>query len=775
MAKVKIDTEAFLDLQEKLGEAQEAAVDVLNFWGDHFDDMYQAFFGNSGADTCGASVGSTGSGRGTDALDPNCFMYQLYARSESNWYEFIDGFTIAASTVGLVAVALDWNPVGWVLTAISVLCSLLGLALAAVDMNTVHFSYVSRDVFQADLYSCWVGDDDNYRRLLNIYAKVDNLVLSMLEIMSKVDTYQKEYADFSDSAAGLGLKTSTADDGITLKTIDTYVVIDGEKVELSTSEAINAFFTYESTVMSAEFEAAYLADQGINVNYDDIVKNANGFMKSTVKSQLYSHEFIEAVLPAYKEAGLISYNDGVNAVAATNGLTTDQFSSALSKVPGGLGSYTGLLGGAFLGTLVDPNKNNGGGNNGGGNNGGGNNGGGNNGGGNNGDSPIESPSKPEPSNEVKIPEKTEVKIPEKVEEPKVEKNYDDLAREKYESQGTDKIDEHRTEIIDAVNKKIDEGDYDSIKKKLKEYGYSDADIEEIIKDRQSIITAILAGDEQAELLKIAKEMAEKDGVKDFSSDFEKAYSYKDTIDGTCNELLVSLAANEDLTKEKGLVDTAFTAYNEKVVTANAAIVAATTASTSMTDIMKKYSEKYGTEDTTKWDEDSAKEYAEAVKTYNTKVEEADKAVKEQEAAKKAYDEEKDKYDEMKQEFLDKIKEENDRTDFWGNVDDGESGDSDGNSGTEGDAGEDINHGDTTGDNGSSDETPTDGTGDNGSTGETPTDGTGDNGSTGTSDSTGAVPINEDGSTYGTNGYLSDADALALLESRISEDGSSITF
>ncbi len=686
MSKIKVDTTGFLDLQDKMQNVVESISNIREFWGDNFDDMYQAFFGDSDASsTIGASHGEASTfydnksttGRGYDALDKNSFMYQLYSKSESNWYEFFEGFEAAGATASVVALACAATPVGWVIAALTLIGSIFGIVVAYANKDKVKFHYDSRDVFQLLLAKCMYGDDDNFRKISNINSKIDSIYLSLIEIMNKINDYQMEYADFSDSASKLNLKYSTAnDDGITLTSIDTNVNIDGETVSLSTSEAINAFFTYENTVMSAEFEATVLEQQGIKVNYEDIVKNANGFMKNSINSRLYSKEFVNVVLPSYN--GKYSYDGAINSVTDTNGLSTETFKSVLSKVPGVIGSSAGLIGGAFLGSLVSnsPIRNT--------NSTGVNTGSNNISGGNSQNSsevigvidnvnPTNTPSKvDEILNSVDIPEKISDVIPDNVDISDVNIDYDELARSEYESKGSDAIDKYREEIVNAVNSKYDEGDFESIKAKLKEYGYSDVDIENIIKDRQATLTAIIAGDEQQELSKIAKDLANKDGITDYKSLYDESNTYKDTVDGTLNTILVNMSDNKDLVSAREEVTKSYDIYKEKVNIANDYIAATAAAEVVMNKTMEDFSKQYNTDDTTKWDESAAREYADLVTKYNDSLTKTNDAVKASEKAKKSYEDAGSKYNDIKKEFLNNIRKENDRTSSVNNVDDNDN-------------------------------------------------------------------------------------------------------
>ncbi len=678
MAKVKTNFENMNEISSQLDKAgQNIQECILSLWGEKFDDIYFNYIESGYLDSLYDDA--------TDDLSSKIFSggsSLLCGAGAGVSCAFATGALTASGICACIPVA------GWIAAAIILAaCAVIGIVSLCMDFSTDKIKREAKGIFEDLITQCVTGEQMNYKSLVNCDTKTSSMQLTISKILLLINEFNEKYAKFtSEEVSDAGLKNGVVEgeDGVTLTAINTNINIDGKEYTLSTSEAMNAFYTYESTVMSAEFEATLLEEKGIKVDYNSIVKNANSFMTTTVESKLYTKEFVESVLPKYSSQ--YSFDSSVSTVASTNGLTTDTFSSVLSQVPGALGASSGLLGAAFLGTLVDNNRNNGSKSNGNVSSGstsgkttssGSTSGGSSsNGGKSSSDSsevigvltpvddnnPDEIPSKP--NNDVEIPEISEIELPETVEVIDEIVNYDDLARTEYESKGSDSIDKYREEIIDAINEKFDSGDLDPIKNKLKEYGYSDSDIENIVKDRQSTITAILAGDEKQELAKIAKNLAKNDGVNDYNSIYEENNSYNDTIDGTLNTTLVNMNENEELVSAREDVTKAYDNYKEKVNIANESIAATSLASSAVTKAMDEYSNKYNTQDTSQWDQAAAEDYANLVNKYNESVKVSESAIKDVETAKSSYEDAGSKYSQIKEEFLNNVKKENDRTDSF---------------------------------------------------------------------------------------------------------------
>lgn len=670
MAKVKTNFENMNEISSQLDKASQNIQEcILSLWGEKFDDIYFNYIESGYLDSLYDDA--------TDDLSSKIFSggsSLLCGAGAGVSCAFATGALTASGICACIPIA------GWIAAAIILAaCAVIGIVSLCMDFSTDKIKREAKGIFEDLITQCVTGEQMNYKSLVNCDTKASSMQLTISKILLLINEFNEKYAKFtSEEVSDAGLKNGVVEgeDGVTLTAINTNINIDDKEYTLSTSEAMNAFYTYESTVMSAEFEATLLEEKGIKVDYNSIVKNANSFMTTTVESKLYTKEFVESVLPKYSSQ--YSFDSSISTVASTNGLTTDTFSSVLSQVPGALGASTGLLGAAFLGTLVDNNRNTGSSSTSNVNSTNPSNGSSNRNNSSNSDNnsngnsevigvitPVDD-NKPDevqinPVNDVEVPEIVEIELPETVEVIDEIVNYDDLARTEYESKGSDSIDKYREEIIDAINEKFDSGDLDPIKNKLKEYGYSDSDIENIVKDRQSTITAILAGDEKQELVKIAKNLAKNDGVNDYNSIYEENNSYNDTIDGTLNTTLVNMNENEELVSAREDVTKAYDDYKEKVNIANESIAATSLASSAVTKAMDEYSNKYNTQDTSQWDRVAAEDYANLVNKYNDSVKASESAIKDVENAKSSYEEAGSKYSQIKEEFLNNVKKENDRT------------------------------------------------------------------------------------------------------------------
>ena len=100
----------------------------------------------------------------------------------------------------------------------------------------------------------------------------------------KINEFNHKYASLEDSMEKFDLTGTMTDDGVLLS-VDTEVTIDGKVVSTSVSEALNAFYTYASTVMSSRIEADYIASKyGIDIDYESLVKNYEKIDRSAAGS-----------------------------------------------------------------------------------------------------------------------------------------------------------------------------------------------------------------------------------------------------------------------------------------------------------------------------------------------------------------------------------------------------------------------------------------------------------------------------------------------------------
>lgn len=638
MSKVKTSSVEIESIENYIKNADEIMQEILDIWGENFDNLYNNFV------TSG-------------------FLEDLYKDAESQYYNLANaGYVVSYTAQGAATGALAGGILGTVFAPITatlgaiiggVIGFFCGITHCIQNPTSIKWCYDSKNVFVELLERCMYGNDDNYIALYNLKVKLENMALSMLKLKAKINEFQKLYANLNATAEAMGVKTTLADDGMTVLSVDTEVTIDGQTIELSTSDALNAFYTYENTVMSAMIEADILErTYGYDIDYNAIVKNANSFMTDTINSGLYSHEFIDALLPNYTP----NENAAYDATSAATEIDNDKLKSLMSDVSNlnifpGLGLMSAALIGK-VGTGDDSSKNlqptgdtpsTGGiptGPTGGtpsGTTGGTTIIGTPTGGTSTTTKPDEDKNKEEEKkNDIEITEISDEELPESVSISE-EVDYDALAKEKFEFEsGYEELLEHRSEIIQDIETKFDSGDLDSIREELKEYGYNSAEIDAILEDRFMTIKAIVQGDQDAQLSKMAHELAKADGIEDFTSKYEGRPDYTLLEDDGPSDSLMLASEDEKVVELYDEMVGAKVAYNETIEETNKVLQEVTENKQAMEDLKVKYEEEYG-EDTTQWTEEAANEYNEAIETYNKSVEDATKQMKVLEESKTTYE------------------------------------------------------------------------------------------------------------------------------------------
>ena len=637
MSKVKTSSVEIESIENHIKNADEIMQEILDIWGENFDNLYNNFV------TSG-------------------FLEDLYKDAESQYYNLANaGYVVSYTAQGAATGALAGGILGTVFAPITatlgaiiggVIGFFCGITHCIQNPTSIKWCYDSKNVFVELLERCMYGNDDNYIALYNLKVKLENMALSMLKLKAKINEFQKLYANLNATAEAMGVKTTLADDGMTVLSVDTEVTIDGQTIELSTSDALNAFYTYENTVMSAMIEADILErTYGYDIDYNAIVKNANSFMADTINSGLYSHEFIDALLPNYTP----DENAAYDATSAATEIDNDKLKSLMSDVSNlnifpGLGLMSAALIGK-VGTGDDSSKNLQ----------------------PTGDTPSTGPTGGTPSgttggttiigtptggtstttkpdedknkeeekeeekkNDIEITEISDEELPESVSISE-EVDYDALAKEKFEFEsGYEELLEHRSEIIQDIETKFDSGDLDSIREELKEYGYNSAEIDAILEDRFMTIKAIVQGDQDAQLSKMAHELAKADGIEDFTSKYEGRPDYTLLEDDGPSDSLMLASEDEKVVELYDEMVDAKVAYNETIEETNKVLQEVTKNKQAMEDLKVKYEEEYG-EDTTQWTEEAANEYNEAIETYNKSVEDATKQMKVLEESKTTYE------------------------------------------------------------------------------------------------------------------------------------------
>ncbi len=204
---------------------------------------------------------------------------------------------------------------------------------------------IAKDRFIELLTACHTNDYPCYKELISLQDKINNIVKSINKFQEKLNEFNKEFMNLENTANRMGLKTKVAIDG-TLLSVDTSVSINDSEVNMSTSEALNSFYTYSNTVMKEEIATDYLTrTYGYEMDYTELVSNTNSFMTDTISSDLYSHEFINAILPEYTP---IMHNAESGAtIVDLNNIQSNVNSNVLGNV---------LLFGGFLGSAIVGSK-----------------------------------------------------------------------------------------------------------------------------------------------------------------------------------------------------------------------------------------------------------------------------------------------------------------------------------------------------------------------------------------------------------------------------------
>jgi len=346
MAKVKINDSELQAISEHIKKAQDMMTEVEDIWGKNFDNLYNNF--------------------------TNGFLDGLYKDAESQYYGLANAGYVVSNTIGgLGTGALAGSVAGSVIPGLGNLAvgTIGGIAGAVIGFfkgithcvknpTGVKWCYDAKNVFIDLLTNCANGNDDNYTAIQNTKTKLDNMQLAMTKIKTKLNEFNQLYANLNATAESLKVKTTMASDGLTVLSVDTEVTIDGKKVNIATSDALNAFYTYSNTVMSGIIASDYLErTYGYDVDYNEIIKNANAFMTDTISSDLYTHEFIESVLPEYNPSETKAYK----AISGATGIDLNKIESTLnnnSNIAGSVALFAGLLGSGFIGQMGSNAKTN---------------------------------------------------------------------------------------------------------------------------------------------------------------------------------------------------------------------------------------------------------------------------------------------------------------------------------------------------------------------------------------------------------------------------------
>ena len=312
MSKLKINEVEYGNIQSNVEKSYETIVDTVGIYDQEFANLYY-------------SIVTSG------------FLEKLYEDAKSNYYILRSAGNIAGN---MAMGALMGTSIGkhWIGTIVGAAAGLIYGLIKELSDPSSKWKDDAKKNFENLLDRCNNGDDDSYIRLYNMYTKVKNTRTSLVEILTKINEFNMAHANMSKAFEQQGLKTSVAQDGITLTGVNTSVNIGGQQVEMSLSEAMNAFYTYETTIMESELQAEYLnKTYGYEFDYTKLVENTNAFTSQAISSGLYTHEFIEAILPNKT----VSSESATSQIASDTGISIENINDTINAV-GGTGSVLGL-------------------------------------------------------------------------------------------------------------------------------------------------------------------------------------------------------------------------------------------------------------------------------------------------------------------------------------------------------------------------------------------------------------------------------------------------
>ena len=661
MASTNVDFGKYSEMQEYVQKAKLKMTEAIDdIWCKNFANLYNNFITNGFLDDLYKDAESKYKLIFTSSASLICGCGSAIAGTAA---------ATGATVVELASITACISVPVWIITAIILgLLSALGIRYVVIKADDITFKYDAKNTFIKLLESCYKNEEANYLALDNDELKLEKAILNLQTILFKIDAYQKQYADLSASLDAFGLKAQVAGDGTTITGIETTVTVNGKEVPTTVSDAMNAFYTYTEVAMSTEIEADYIErTYGVEVDYDQVMKNAAEFSQETIESGLYSHEFVDELLPEYVSENPDVVEDAKKKAAETAGYSTDDFSSILSGISGiggAAAAVAALLGRTnYTGITPDPNG-------------------------------IENPSTDTPSTPSsgtpstpssetptsetptsetptsetpttetptvtppEITEITDVTLPDGDFESEFEKDYDELAREWYEEMSSEELAARRMNIINLVNQQFDNNDLDGLRATLVKYGYEDAYIDTILADRELVINAMLVGDTNYMIADKAISLAKADGVDNFDSKFDEPAKYSDLVDGSATDILVDVKGSKEVTDAKTAMKEAETAYNDKLTETNDALKTVRENKTNMEDIKAKYDKEFG-EDTSKWSEEAVKEYNESISKFNESVETYNTKNQELATAKDTYSEKITTFKEARETYIKSVRTQN---------------------------------------------------------------------------------------------------------------------
>ena len=194
------------------------------------------------------------------------------------------------------------------------------------------------------------------------------------------------------------------------------------------------------------------------------------------------------------------------------------------------------------------------------------------------------------------------------------------------------------------------GDFDIIRKRLTEFGYSEPEIDSILRSQEYVTMAFIEGDRRDALTEIANRLADEDGIKDFDTSYDDGQEYSDLVNGTNSTLLVNMSQDKDIIKmREGFQDTE-EKYKASLLEANESVSKAQEAKKVLDEVQKKLGS-----DTKDWTVEDAENYNKIVREYNEVLKDANQKVALSNEAKEKYIKAKDSYIKAKKDFLEEIR------------------------------------------------------------------------------------------------------------------------
>ena len=214
----------------------------------------------------------------------------------------------------------------------------------------------------------------------------------------------------------------------------------------------------------------------------------------------------------------------------------------------------------------------------------------------------------------------------------VGKDYDALALEQYNNSSAEIKAAGVLAVVTEANSLFD-NDSAALSSKLLGMGYTDAEVAEIMQDRDLTVQAFTQNAKNEELARTSKELAEKDG----DSEYVSKYGKKKSI----NKLRNGGEDDEETIAARQKLDDSVDSYKNAVDEANAALEKAKTLKGELESMTKEYGEDY-----TKWTDEQYEKYNEIANKYNDAVADARTKVEAVETAKNSYEDAKTGYNSL---------------------------------------------------------------------------------------------------------------------------------